>query len=346
VPPFRFVDQRGHAVTDADLRGHAWLFDFMYASCTSLCPTLSAKLAMLERKLPEPALRFVSFSVDPAHDTPQILAEYAARFRPGAQRWLLLATDETGLERFASGVGADLSESGDPSDPVRHSATFFLVDRDGLLAGSYDSSDPSALARLRADAAKLTQAGSPRADETAEALRASLGCDGCHARAELAPPLACLGGQTVELAGGRRVVRDEAYLRESLLEPSAKLVRGYPSRMPGYGAELSTRELDALVVSLMNLPPSCTSARAVIAAPNPTSALLRPPAGHERADAGSAAVAPEIASDPVCGMDVHVGPKTPHANFEGHRYVFCSDACRERFEQTPQKFARGARVTP
>ena len=332
VPPFRFTDQRGHAVTDAELRGHVWIFDFVYTSCTSVCPTLTAKFVMLERKLADPELRFVSFAVDPAHDTPEALARYAERFRPDERRWLLLATDDARLQRFAHDVGADVQASSAPNDPIRHSVAFFLVDRDGSLARSYDSTDPSALARLRADAAALAGDRTARPNETAAELVASLGCNGCHARAELAPPLAGLGGQSVELSDGRRVLRDPAYLRESLLEPSSKLVRGYPDRMPAYGAELSTTELDALVVSLMHLP----AASATSDAERPNAARLRAPTSGS----ASSAAEPEIAIDAVCGMAVHVAPNTPQADLAGRRYFFCSDTCRERFKKTPAEFAR------
>jgi protein SCO1/2 len=341
VPPFHFVDQYGHATTDAGLRGHVWIFDFVYTSCTSVCPTLTAKLVLLERRLADPDLRFVSFSVDPEHDTPEALAHYAAQFRPDEQRWHLLATDTAGLERFARGVGADVRATGDPNDPVRHSAAFFLVDRNGALAGSYDSGDPSALARLRADAARLTGDGASRPDETATHLVASLGCDGCHARSELAPPLVALGGQPVALSDGRQIVRDEAYLRESLLEPGAKLVRGYPDRMPAYGAELSSAELDALVVSLMHLPPAPPAPHRTSSHGDAPTVSPEPRARTQAAaPAGSApdAAEAEMSVDAVCGMDVHVGAKTPRAVFAGRRYFFCSDVCRETFEKAPQKF--------
>jgi protein SCO1/2 len=319
IPPFRFVDQRGQSTSEADLAGHVWVFDFVYTSCTSVCPTLTAKLALLERRLDDPGLRFVSFSVDPEHDTPEALASYAERFRPGETRWLLLRTNTTELTSFAHAVGADVRKTQDASDPIRHSTLFFLVNREGVVSGKYESTDPSALVRLERDAAALagTSASLPSGADGAQLL-GSLGCNGCHEQQALAPSLSGLWGTEVDLADGNRVRVNEAYLRESLLEPGAKIVRGYVNIMPAYGSELSGPALDALVTYLR-------TARA-------TSSGGVDGRTHESttADEGSAV-------DPVCGMEVR-RVRAPRIDYSGRRYFFCSDTCRSKFEADPRKY--------
>ena len=81
VPGFSFRDQHGKSTTDRELLGHVWIADFIFTSCTTVCPMLSAQMVMLQRSLPHPELRFVSFSVDPAHDTPEVLQAYAQRWQ-------------------------------------------------------------------------------------------------------------------------------------------------------------------------------------------------------------------------------------------------------------------------
>jgi cytochrome oxidase Cu insertion factor (SCO1/SenC/PrrC family) len=88
VPSFAFKDQHGKDTTERDLTGTVWIADFIYTSCTNVCPMISAKRALLERKLAGAPLRFVSFSVDPEHDTPAALSAYAATWG-GDERWLL-----------------------------------------------------------------------------------------------------------------------------------------------------------------------------------------------------------------------------------------------------------------
>lgn len=321
LPPFHFVDQHGHPVSEDDLLGHVWIFDMVYTTCTTVCPTITAKLALLERKLPSPDLRFVSFSVDPEHDTVAALARYAARFRPDESRWLLLRTDPQGLAALASDLGVAVSATTDPDNKILHSGSFFLVDRTGSVYGRYDTTDPNALAQLASDATVLTgdRSASP-ADESGAALVMSLGCNGCHERPELAPSLGGLWGRTVELEGGKSVKVDEAYLKRAIVAPRAELVRGYLDLMPAYGSELSPAALDALVKYVKDQP--APSAEGAGAAPS-----------------GSTGDA-SVARDPVCGMSVRVVPTTPHRDHAGHRFYFCSDTCAESFARDPERYAR------
>jgi mono/diheme cytochrome c family protein len=78
------------------------------------------------------------------------------------------------------------------------------------------------------------------------------GCIGCHGPARLGPPLNGLYLSPTMLADGTTVVADEAYIRESIVDPTAKIVMGYPDRMPPFD-HLSDQELDDLVAYIMTL---------------------------------------------------------------------------------------------
>lgn len=84
------------------------------------------------------------------------------------------------------------------------------------------------------------------------------GCVGCHAMGDtpsaLGPNLRGLYGKEERLADGQTVLVDENYLRESIVNPMAKVVQGYNPVMPSYAAQLSEKELTALVLYLRNLP--------------------------------------------------------------------------------------------
>ena len=83
-----------------------------------------------------------------------------------------------------------------------------------------------------------------------EQLFYAKGCAACHdlggARRD-GPPLASRWNKTVVLGGDRNTRFDEAYVRRSMLEPAADVVRGYPPTMPSYRGALSEAELEALV---------------------------------------------------------------------------------------------------
>ncbi len=243
-------------VSERDLRGHVWIASFLFTSCGTVCPTLSAKLAILQRRMTDPSLRFVSFSVDPARDTPPRLKAYAERFRPNEGRWLLLSSSPSELDQVLRGMHVVAEPSGDVRSPISHTSLLFLVDRAGWVRGVYDASDASddSLDALDRDARPLRAVERPsvRPSDGASLYR-QLGCGGCHDAPRLAPTLVSLRGQRIMLSDGRYVTADADYLRESIVAPSAKLAVGYGSTMPAYEAELTREELDSLVDYLSRL---------------------------------------------------------------------------------------------
>jgi len=318
VPSYRLVDQTGQARTQDDLRGSVWVADFIFTSCKSVCPVLSAKMVQVQQAIADPRLKFVSFSVDPERDTPEALLAYAKRWAPEESRWTLLATTQQSLASLAKGMQTFVERQPDP-DATLHTSELFLIDAQGRVRGLYgtdgDSFDqlvPDArrlLAELSAPAAPGGSA--PATAEDGAALYRRVGCAGCHDVPAIAPSLAGLAGRLVMLADGRTVTADEAYLRESILEPAAKVVATYPPSMPGYRGMLSEAQVTSLVHYLQ---------------------AWKAPEGT----GGSTATASQRAAvDPVCGMQVHAGPDTPHVDHDGHTIYFCSEQCRDRFIAKP-----------
>jgi protein SCO1/2 len=326
VPSFRLVDEEGQIRTSESLRGSVWIADFIFTSCRSVCPVLSAKMVQLQRAIGDPRLRFVSFSVDPQRDTPQALRAYATRWAPDERRWTLLATTRESLAELTKGMKTFVEQQVDP-DATIHTSQFYLIDAHGQVRGLYGA-DGDSFAELAPDARTLlSELGeAPRSEGVPAtavggggaggALYSQAGCAGCHDVAAVAPPLAGIAGRTVTLSDGRTVVADGAYLRESILDPAAKIVATYPSTMPSYRGTLSDAQVTELVRHLQRWR------------------------ADPRTDAPTTASAASVAVDPVCGMQVHVGPDTPHATHMGSKEYFCSEHCRDRFLASPGAFAR------
>jgi len=102
APDFSLVERSGRAVQASALRGKVWIADFIYTHCTDTCPLLSAQMARLQAEYRDaPDLRLVSITVDPARDTPEVLARYAARFGADPARWLFLTGEQAAIFRLA-----------------------------------------------------------------------------------------------------------------------------------------------------------------------------------------------------------------------------------------------------
>lgn len=160
VPDFRLIEHAGSAVSMANLRGRPWVADFIFTRCAGACPAMTARMARLWREVP-PEVRLVSFTVDPAHDTPDVLARYAAALHAD-ERWLFVTGPPKDLYDLSVGgfklaamevPPAERSTGGD--GPFLHSSKFVLVDGDGVIRGYYDSTDEAAMRALAADAATL-----------------------------------------------------------------------------------------------------------------------------------------------------------------------------------------------
>jgi protein SCO1/2 len=323
VPAYRLVDQNGQTRTPEDLRGSVWVADFIFTSCKSVCPVLSAKMVQLQRAIPDPRMKFVSFSVDPDRDTPEALRAYARRWAPDESRWTLLANTQQSLEALSKGMKTFVERQPDP-DATLHSAEMFLIDGSGRVRGLY-ATDGDSFEQLVPDARKLlrelqapTTASAPATvnGEDGAALYRGSGCAGCHDVPAIAPSLAGIAGRPVMLAEGQTTTATAEYLRESILDPAAKIVATYPPSMPGYRGQLSDAQVDALVRYIQGLQ------------------------APEGAVASTAMAGQGAAVDPVCGMSIHAGPETVHVTHQGRTVYFCSDHCRDRFVANPGAFSR------
>ena len=332
-PSFSYPDQAGRTVTDQELRGHVWIADFFFTSCTSICPMMTAKMSQMYKEISPDGIVFISFSVDPDHDTQKVLAEYAKMWGADESRWHFLSTTREGLAATTAGMKTFVRPA-DESAPIQHSSIFILVDADGKVRGVYDSLDSNALKRLNFDAQSLAGKNPPPLAESdlswqmpnpgessnnaGAVLYAARGCAACHSQERVAPPLDHCFGDSVMLEDGRMVTIDDAYLRESILDPGAKIVAGYSHMMPSYRNQLTTDEVDQLVQYVKSLggPTPTTN---VAATTQPTE-LLR-------------------AIDPVCGMSIAKADTQLHEVFNGKTYYFCSTTCREAFLKNPAKYA-------
>ena len=160
VPAFTLVDKSGTRITPAELAGRPWIADLVFTRCQLSCPRMTERMVSLGQRL-APGVRRVSVSVDPVHDTPAVLAEYARLHKAEAPDWLFLTGDEVEMRRLAvEGLKLGVAPA-DPSDPravqepVTHSTRFVLVDGQGRVRGYYDAFDEGALGRLLRDAAWL-----------------------------------------------------------------------------------------------------------------------------------------------------------------------------------------------
>jgi len=160
VPAFSLIERSGKAITQHDLKGKIWLADFIFTNCPDICPLMGSRLSGLQEKaFASGQVGFLSFSVDPANDTPEILREYADHLQARPE-WLFVTGNKGQIERIAKSgfLLAFKNENGLP-EQVSHSSKIALVDRNGFIRRFYEGVTKDESAKMLADIETLLHEG-------------------------------------------------------------------------------------------------------------------------------------------------------------------------------------------
>lgn len=142
LPQFSLQNQFGKTFSDSDLRGRVVVVDFIFTSCPDVCPLLTEQLGALRKRMPaEAPLSFVSFSVDPEHDTPERLRAFAQQHGVDVVNFWFLTGPIAEVKRvvtlgFKQAMEAEPVREGKPRN-VLHGTHFVLVDQHGEIRGFF-----------------------------------------------------------------------------------------------------------------------------------------------------------------------------------------------------------------
>ena len=167
LPAFALTDETGTPATEAALRGHITIVNFIFTRCTTICPAFSMKMEHVQEQTADlgDQVKLLSISVDPQYDTPDRLRDYAARFHAEPRRWHFLtgpidairAVVEQGL--LTAMVNNGVTPSGTPD--IAHGQHFILLDENLHLRGAYDSNDVTRIDQMVRNARRLVRLMKP-----------------------------------------------------------------------------------------------------------------------------------------------------------------------------------------
>jgi protein SCO1 len=138
APAFELTDQTGRPLSSTHLTGKVVIANFVFTTCTDICPLLTATMSQVRDQLKTAQLlgekvAIVSFSVDPEHDTPEALRVYGERFGAVPTEWRFLTGSREAIDQLLIGgfkVGrpppAARTPGGTPE--IVHSNRFALID--------------------------------------------------------------------------------------------------------------------------------------------------------------------------------------------------------------------------
>ena len=145
IPNFSFLNEDSIQVTNKDFKNRVWVVEFFFATCPTICPIMNTQLKSLNRETAglKDHIQFLSFSINPKHDTPSVLKKYKKDHGISSSNWSFLTGNEEethrlGIEHFLTFAGRDDEAAGG----YAHSGSFTLVDKTGHVRGVYAVTNP------------------------------------------------------------------------------------------------------------------------------------------------------------------------------------------------------------
>ncbi len=154
-------NQLGDTVSLDDINGSIIIADYFFTRCPSICPTLTKNMKSLQdamkmkdsrRRIDSSYVRFLSFSVDPERDSPDVLKKYADKYAVNHDTWWFLTGDKKKIYDFAfNELKLGLQDGKGIDSNFIHTQKFVLIDKNRNVRGYYNGLDSSSMSKLAED---------------------------------------------------------------------------------------------------------------------------------------------------------------------------------------------------
>ena len=154
--PYTFTDQDNRPINQNLFRDRIYVADFFFTSCPTICPIMKSQmLRVYEKFKDDEQILLLSHSIDPEHDTVEVLKDYGARLGIEAHSWHLVTGTKEEIYDTAYRYGLAAMEDKNAPGGFIHSGSFTLVDRQGRIRGYYKGTEEEAVDRLINDIGRL-----------------------------------------------------------------------------------------------------------------------------------------------------------------------------------------------
>lgn len=143
VPAFSFTDQNGKIISNKDYEGKVYVVEFFFTTCPDICPIMNENMIKLQDEFfGNPNVGMASFTIDPSHDTPEVLKKYAQDQGITKPQWHLLTGERDAIFKLANeGFNLYVGEVADERGGFEHSGYFALIDQEGNIRSRKDEHD-------------------------------------------------------------------------------------------------------------------------------------------------------------------------------------------------------------
>jgi len=157
IPDFSFINEDGEVVTEKDFKNKVYVADFFFVTCPTICPVMKKNMLTVYNEYKDnPEVKILSHTIDPEHDTPEVLKKYAMDLGVSGKMWQFVTGDkekiyDIGQKHYMVSALEDSSQAGG----YIHSGAFVLIDKDRHIRGMYDGTTEEGTAKLIQDLAVL-----------------------------------------------------------------------------------------------------------------------------------------------------------------------------------------------
>lgn len=153
IPDFEFINQDNQKINQSVVSGKVYVVDYFFTTCKSICPVMTKQLDRVAASWKdEPGFMILSHSVDPETDTPEVLKEYASKYKAKPEQWQFLTGDKEALYTLArQGYLLDAQEAFTGDEDFIHTENFALIDKHRRIRGFYDGTSPEEVSQLIKD---------------------------------------------------------------------------------------------------------------------------------------------------------------------------------------------------
>ena len=154
---YSFFSQENKFVTPETLAGKVYVTDFFFTSCPSICPLMTRQMARVYDVFKENRDDFMllSHTIDPEHDTVQVLKNYSDGLDVDPSLWLMVTGDQDEIFAMAKHYMLGAMKNDDVPGGYIHSGSFVLVDRKKRIRGYYNGTDSEKVDLMITDIKRL-----------------------------------------------------------------------------------------------------------------------------------------------------------------------------------------------
>ena len=144
VPAFSLTNQNGKTISNKDYEGKVYVIEFFFTTCPTICPRMNANLIQIQNTFKDfDDFGVASFTINPDHDTSEVLKAYAEKYGVTNPNWHLMTGNQTAIYKLANeGFNLYTAKDDTVEGGFEHSGNFALIDKNGFLRSRIVNGNP------------------------------------------------------------------------------------------------------------------------------------------------------------------------------------------------------------